>query len=400
MITPQQARAELARRELARRELARREQAVEPDEIIPPEKAPSIGRFGAGGVGYGAEAVSKGLGFRDIPHIVAKAVSGAGYGMPERIAKRPLKFGLSGTVGVGLDPYSREEDWQLPFPKAASRGGEMIGNVAEILGGAAPTERIISNLPKFASKAGRAVQRFGQLRKQGKEAQVLAEELLGGAEKARKKVGSSYEEFINLFGDQPINSESTTDLLKNLPKQIIQELRVNKNIEKIVDDLGRTVIQPTLKNAKIIRDIVRGKVSSKFWNPKLVQEPEKQAADFVYEELGKIMREGRPDLKSIMQAYAEARTAGKELYPALRTSTGFTKTKPIMRMFEKGAEGSKQQAVEALSKYNPEILQTVEKIRKFAGGVNRSKILSNVGKRLGAGALFGLGGTSGYKLFR
>lgn len=362
-------------------------------------KKRSFGPVGFGPLGYGVESVDEGLSKKDIPFIAAKAGSGAFYGVPERVAKNPTKFGMSGPVGVGLDPYSYNETNAF-FPKPASKGGEMIGNAAELAAGVGPAAEALSGLKLGANRAANISSKFGKLRKETKQVQGLSEELLSGAQKGRKNVGARYEEYIDKFGDENIDANATSELLQKLPKDIIEELKINPNVERITDDLGRVMIKPTLRNAKAIRDIVRGDVSSKFWNPKLIDEPTKKAADFVYDEIGKIMRTGREDLGNIMKNYSKAKSAIQELSPALRTPKGFTKTRPVLKMFGEGAEGSRQQAVESLSKYNPEILETVEKIRKFGEGAKRKEAINTFVKRLAGGALLGAGGSLGYKLFK
>lgn len=347
-----------------------------------------------GPMGRGVSAVKSGARAEDLPGLVASAASGYYGDAPERAAERPLSVSRAGLFGVA--PGVPEEKIQAPFPRPVTESGKQLGNELKFFGAAANLGNLATDIPNLIKSVPRAVKRFGDLRKQAKTGQNLSEELLNAAQTARKNVGSQYEDYINKFGDQPIDEVAVTELLKKLPKDIVEELKINPKIERATDAMGRVILKPTLRNAKAIRDIVRGDVSSKFWNPKLVDDPTKKAADFVYDEIGNVMRSGRSDLAEIMKNYSIARSAGKELYPALKTPSGFTKTKPVMKMFEKGAEGSRQQAVEALSQFNPQIVETVEKIRRFGEGAKRADRLKKTAAYLFGGGATASGGAIGW----
>lgn len=358
----------------------------------------SMGSIMAGGVGYGVDqirnATARSLNKKDTPHIVSKAISGVVMSMPEKILSNPVKFGMSGAPGVAIDPYSNNEDIGF-FPKPNSEGGRIMGDTAELVGSAIPISGV-SGATKQADRATKLTKRFGQLRKTTKQAQGIADDLIGGTNKARENVGARYQAFIDEFGGKEVDADRMTELLKSAPKNLIDEIKNNPIIEKTVDNYGNTVVKPTLRNMKAIRDIVRGDVSARHWNPKLVDDAGKKYADYAYDEIGQVMRQGNDDLAKIMGEYSDVRRAGDEVYGSLRTSKGFTKTRPVMNLYKDSADGAKQQAFDVLAKYNPEILETMDRARKFGDGYRRGQNLKRYGERtlnyvvpLAAGGYFG-----------
>jgi len=149
---------------------------------------------------------------------------------------------------------------------------------------------------------------------------------------------------------------------------------------------GKEVVSPTLKNAETIRRIIKGEVPSRHFKPNLLDEQTNNLIEGLYDEVGKLMREGRPDLAKKMQAYAETMKARAEILPQLKSKTGYTKARPILRMFGDDAEITSGQAVRRLAQDNPEIMGTVEKARSLGKSVGRKKYIRGVTRNIGRGA--------------
>lgn len=160
-------------------------------------------------------------------------------------------------------------------------------------------------------------------------------------------------------------------------------------------DIGRTVygeeqIDPILKNAEQIRRIIKEKVPTTRWRFAGQDEPVKTQVLSAYDELGRLMSEGRPELADLFKDYAFAKGAEKQFGPRLvSTKTGLPKDIPITHMFgeggplKKGARSEDVLAIKRLSSQVPEILDVVEEATKYSGDVQRAigtrKMLGKIG---------------------
>lgn len=200
-----------------------------------------------------------------------------------------------------------------------------------------------------------------------------------------KKFIEAPEDIVTL--SKPGQGVAPRSLTSASPRETYSLRPPTKGVSQLTE--GEEIISPSLANAKAIRDIARGKLPSKYWNPKLADDQAAKEAEVAYENIGNLMRSGRGDLGDIMRNYAEVRQAQRELIPALRTAKGFTKTKQVGRLFSPTSEGSKQQALEVLSKYNPEITKISEEVAKYGKGLERARVLSALAKK--AAGYAGLG---------
>lgn len=389
------------------------------EEVATEKKAPSIrSKLGMGGIGYGAEAVKQGLGFGDVPHIAAKAVSGVFGGMPEEIAKKPIKFGLSGPIGVGLDRYAKDESAQLPFPKPKSVGGKMVGNAAELIAGGIPLESaitptagIIKNVikPKAASMVG-----VGE--KYLPKAKQLAENLLAHTEEARKTAGAMQGGYIDANADELVNAQKLEEIISQLPPKLQEAIHADpeiartvvENIQKGVDPLGMAVetgkttkstIAPTLKNAERLRKLSKSHVPSAHWNFNAVDDTAKNAASAGYEAFGSLMKEGRPELAEAMGNYAQTMRASDQIEPLIQSqTTGYVKPEGTLQLFGKKAKGASIDAINDLAEHNPDIQKAVQEIKKFGSGVERRKYFGGLARKAVGGAATVFGGKKAWDI--
>jgi len=196
------------------------------DDDLPTVKKASIKKtnpYARGPMGYGVEAVKRGLSFSDVPHILAKAGSGAFMGAPEQVAKNPRSFAMGGMIGANL---GREKNDRI-FPKATSEGGEMIGKVAEIATGLIPSENIIMNAGKFIPKGIRTAKSLKNVQKQ----RALSEELLFNIEKARKDVGATQASLIDVKGAERVDPERLKKIIDSLPQALKDEIATNPELK-------------------------------------------------------------------------------------------------------------------------------------------------------------------------
>lgn len=378
------------------------------DEPIQPSiskpKSEGVGISDIGPMSYGVSAAEKGFGIKDIPHVLAKGASGALFGIPEGIATRPKQFGMAGPIGT-----TGPEETKKYFPQPSSEGGEMIGKVAEFAGSMIPAESLLSSAVRLAPKPAFKPSNM-------EKARALSEELLFNIEKARKDVGGAQGALIKAKATERVNPEELKKVISNLPEALQKEIATNPELTKEVinkkilgpvgeeiSTKGEEVLSPNLENLETLRALTKGKVRTNYWNPKIVQDVERTASEEGYKRFGDLMKEGRPEIAEAMKKYAEVRGAAKELYPILRTKQGMTKTKPILKAFGESAEGSKQQAIDILSKHNPEIPKIVERINKMAEGVAKEKAKAKFMNEIKEFAIktLGLGtvGVAGLKIF-
>jgi hypothetical protein len=101
-----------------------------------------------------------------------------------------------------------------------------------------------------------------------------------------------------------------------------------------------------------------------------------------------------------MKNYADVMQARAEVLPQLKSKTGFTKARPILRMFDDNAEITGQQAVRRLAQYNPEIDKTVEGVRKLGSSIKVKRGLDKNARRLGAAMLAGGALKKGWDFFQ
>lgn len=322
-----------------------------------------------------------------------------------------------GLVGFGANLVDKRGPISLPKPETDyGRNLEMSADMAQLAYGVGALKNIVKTAPKNTSK------QFGKLRRSTKKAQGIADNLYDGAKTARKNVGDRYQSYIDKFGDNPVDEKKFNAILDQLPEKLKKEVMESPEILKDITEskpaqksiLGVPVsdaskplrtqkVRPTLRNAKKLRDVVRGEVSTTHWKPKMVDEDTKRVADALYDEIGGVMRENNEPLAKIMGEYAEVRRAGDEVYSTLRTPKGYTKTRPIENLYREGADGAKQQAFEALAKENPDIWDSLDDARKFGNSVRRGKQFKKFGEKAGKyvayGALGGGGLGVGYKAF-
>lgn len=334
-----------------------------------------------GPMARGVQFAEKGVQLRDAPYLASKMVSGRLMGVPEMVAKNPIaaftQAGANIAERFGGSNLERPISQFSMMPKPQTVAGGEAGQELGLLSSLVPAAEMASAIPQLAM-----AKRFNKAIKPSEKGKQLSEQLIKDSESARKTVGTRYENYLKQYGDDLIDAEKTTDLFKKMPKSLIEEVKNNPLIEKVTNQLGQVIIKPTVRNAKYIRDIVKGDVSAKYWNSQLVEETERKAANYIYDNLGKIMREGRPDLKNIMSNYSQVRNAGKELFNSLRTKSGYFRSKPIETIFKKGADTAKQEAVNVIVKYYPRAKTTRDAMVKLASSKEFQKTASKIGKQL------------------
>jgi hypothetical protein len=209
----------------------------------------------------------------------------------------------------------------------------------------------------------------------------------------------------------PAQGAKTQKIVSVTPKTTYNIRPEVKGLSNVSE--GETVISPTLKNLERIRAITKGKeriraitkgkVRTSTWNPRIVQDLVRNQAEEGYKNIGSLMKEGRPDVASAMEDYAKVRAAEKEITSLLKTRFGMTKTKPMLRAFGEGADNAKKQAIDVLSKYNPEIPKVIQKINAMAEGIAKEKakslfineIKKYAARTIGVGSI----GLAGWKIF-
>lgn len=128
---------------------------------------------------------------------------------------------------------------------------------------------------------------------------------------------------------------------------------------------GEEVISPTLKNSETARGILKGKVPTSHFKPKYVPTEMDRPINAAYDEMGTLMREGRPEIGEAQGLYAKASNGADFLKSKLMDPQGFFKGKPLLDMFGKGGtEGD--QAIADLVEHNPEIAGTVKNIKAYS----------------------------------
>lgn len=390
----------------------------EPEKTVVPDVVPTyeprdfaVGGLTSLGAGRGMNAVKRGAKIEDIPGVIAKAAGGYYGDLPERSADRPILTSLAGPFGPatrGTSPESKK----LPFPRPVTSEGKVLGKELESLSSVAQLGNLASDIPKILNSSVDSLKRFSNLRKQTGKAQDLSQELLAQMEEARKTAGAMQGGYIDANAEEAVNADKLKQIIARLPQSLREEILSNPGIQRTTNSRAETSIDAAglpilnsfksdpeisanLKNAETLRGIIKGKVPSSRWNPKLVLEPEKNAADLAYTELGNLMTEGRPELAEAMYRYSKARGAEKQLEPLIRTRQGFTRTKPILKMFS-GNEGVPSQAIEILAEHNPEILGTVDKIRKYGHGIASAEALKKAAKIAAFGLASGGGASAGW----
>lgn len=365
----------------------------------------------SGGAGYGAEAVKQGLGLKDLPYIVAKGVSGLGQGMPEEIAKKPMKFGLSGTIGLGLDRYAPDEKNQLPFPKPDSEGGKMIGNAAQMVTSTLPVESLGLEGVQGAlglKKASDIESMSNVGEKYLPKAKALAENLYGQSEEARKTAGAMQGGYIDANAAEQVDPVKFQATIDALPKDVQEAIYKNpdiqitngKELKEGFDPLGvktsqevdsNPTIAPTLKNAETVRSLIKGKVPSSYFHDPIGNPGSYNLAEKGYSDIGNLMTEGRPELNEAMENYAKVMGAQDQLNPKIMSGAGFIKPKGALGLYGKNAAGENIEATKVLGEHNPDIYKAADDLRDLSNKIQRGKFYKTLAKRAGwltgAGAL-------------
>lgn len=316
---------------------------------LSPKEKEKTSEFGIGGVGYGARAVQEGLGVKDIPHIAAKAVSGASYGLPEAVSKKPLISSIAGPVGAF---GGKSESFQLPFPKAASKGGEMIGGAAELVSGGVmePSQLLIGKIPTPVKSIPKS--------------ERLARTMIANIEEGIKVPGATQGGYINAQASSPVDLTDLQRVFDDLPQKVKFAIAKDPSVTRIGD-----MVEPNLKNSEIIRSHILDHINTlDFQSQAPLQES--------YRQIGEIMTKNRPELSEAMGAYAKAKRAGEQLIPRFKNSKGFIRTQNLGKIFGDGNENI--QAVNQLAEYNPEITRAMNQIQRYNTAQKVKKIAGTV----------------------
>lgn len=338
-------------------------------------------------------------------------------------------------LGLGTELALTAPEQIINAPRNIQRFGQGVGRYLEGRG------------------AAKAAKKFGEMKKDIQFGKSLSDDLYKGAQEAKKSAGAKQGNYIDANATQLKSEAEMNRIISQLPESIQAEIKANPAVAKDIiqreesrqfvikkgsdskltkpkivnkspdsagkkaiireteikgspDDIyGRALtetvsdepkIAANLKNLETIRGIIRGDVPASKFNPKMLNMDEQNIAKIAYDEVGKLMRDGNPELQKHMQNYAEIMNALKKVAPQVRDRLGFTRTKPLIKMLDKVKEGgdvSVQQAIVRLAEENPNIIPSVEKIRKFGEGVKRTKYYKQTAKKaaeLGAaGAGFG-----------
>jgi hypothetical protein len=203
----------------------------------------------------------------------------------------------------------------------------------------------------------------------------LSDELSAMADEARKTAGATQGGYIDANASELVDAKKLGQIINRLPKPLQKEIqRLKINLKS----------NPTLGGAEKIRAIIKGRVPSSNWNIKSVDETMANAASQGYDDIGNLMKEGRPELAEAMGRYADTKNAQKQIVGRLETNTGMTKSNPVLEMFGKNVDNADVQAISKLAEENPEILQTIAKIKKLEGKIARQEAIGNFAKKYGA----------------
>lgn len=219
-------------------DLKTQERAPQKKGIAVNQANPMIGTTAIGSnIGTSGLKKSDSIKVEDAPHLIAKAVSGSLWSLPERIAKRPMQFSVGGFPSISLDPYSKEEESQLPFPDPKSKAGGRLGAAVEALSGLIPFNTIV-NSPKYLQM--------------GKD---IALKRVGGADKALEK---AQDEMIRLLQPPIKEMDVASDFMRYAPQSIeeaVKYVKPSKNYKELAKNLRNTQRQAVqIRNAKIRGD--------------------------------------------------------------------------------------------------------------------------------------------------
>ena len=235
-----------------------------------------------------------------------------------------------------------------------------------------------------------------ELEKKVQAGASLADELSYMADEARKTAGAMQGGYIDANATDAVDGNRLNDVISMAPKALQEAILDHPGITKsqkpyVVTDptgiqitkMSEPTIDPTLKNSETIRGIIKGRIPSSKWNIKSVDESTSNAAKQGYDDIGKIMTEGRPELRDAMKQYGQVKNAQKQIAGRLETNTGMTKSKPILEMFGKNADNADVQAIAKLAEENPEILNTITKIKKMNSKIDRENAIKDLTKLVG-----------------
>jgi hypothetical protein len=217
----------------------------------------------AGFIGRGVEAIENNIKLQDVPHVVAKGVSGALEGVPEFMANNPIASGFE----QGAKMVNAVKDNSI-FPKAATEEGEKLGRMSEIAGAFITALSPIKDQSSIAERITKSsVEKMKTARESMENAtkkivefdSKVRGELFG----ARVKAGNAFDESMKaLEKADPNGRVNLRPALEGLGIEIDEEGKVVGANPKLMADLktvfkrsGNKVLENVMSNPDLAENL-------------------------------------------------------------------------------------------------------------------------------------------------
>ncbi len=375
-----------------------------PDHPVNTDNSLKPSMMQSGMMARGADAVSKGISARDIPGVGFRVLSDMAAGAPKSIAERPRAFAMGGLPGVGISILQKPEASQIPYPKPVTAGGRQLAGDLGTTASLIPAEMVTRAPMEATGEALTAGKNW--LYPKGRDViakgQDLASELLARGQEGVDVAGATQGGYTMANADVPVDEGKLKDILSKIPKGAQEEIANNPEIARKVGGMygdGANEIEANLGNSAKIRRVLGGKVPSRYFDLSYADQAAKEGAQAGYRDIGNVMTENDPVLNEAMQNYAKTKQGQGALEDALLSKQGYTKGARVLKMFSNNPNsataGLGDQAVEALAENNPEVSDTVRKIKDYANYLEKAKKARQLLKwgavASGGGALAGEG---------
>jgi len=183
-----------------------------------------------------------------------------------------------------------------------------------------------------------------------------------GLDDLYKGLSQQYDDVLNKIGNRPVNLEAMQNIVNDLPQNVINKVSKSNLIVKSADG----TLQPTIRNLKTIKGILRKSVPNNVWNGRVIGDATQGSIKQAYYDVNNLMAQGNPELVALNAKYRDFMTMRDEVSRIIYDPIGEVKSKGLESLYKPGAERNKQIFFEKFANLWPQAQSIIKDSVKFA----------------------------------